>query len=84
MGRETRTIVAGDMNAYSRVWNVRVSNTVNRSNALFWENLIENNDLTIWNTEEATRSGRGATNHSIIDLTLSTGNLEVNWAIAGE
>ena len=47
MHRETRTIVAGDMNAHSRMWNARVSNTVNRSNALFWENLIEDNDLTI-------------------------------------
>jgi len=63
------------------MWNAQVSNTVNRSNATFWEGLI---DLTIWNTEDATRLGRGATNHSIIDLTLSTRNLELNWAIAGE
>jgi len=72
------------MNAHSRMWNARVSNTVNRSNAIFWEDLIENNDLTIWNTEDATRLGKGATNHSIIDLTLSTRNLELNWAIAEE
>jgi len=84
MHRETRTIVAGDMNAHSRMWNARVSNTVNRSNATFWEGLIENNDLTIWNTEDATRLGKGATNHSTIDLTLPTRNLELNWAIAGE
>ena len=84
MSRETRTIVAGDMNAHSRMWNARVSNTVNRSNATFWEGLIENNALTIWNTEDATRLGKGATNHSIIDLTLSTRNLELNWAIAEE
>ena len=36
----------------------------------------------MWNTEEATRLG--GPNHSIIDLTLSSPNVEVNWSIARE
>jgi len=36
----------------------------------------------VWNTEEATRLG--GPNHSIIDLTLSSPNVELNWSIAGE
>jgi hypothetical protein len=36
----------------------------------------------LWNTEDATR--RGGTNHSIIDLTSSSPNVELNWSIAEE
>jgi hypothetical protein len=34
----------------------------------------------VWNTEDATRLG--GKNHSIIDLTLSSPNVELNWSIA--
>ena len=40
-------------------------------------------ECRIWNTEEETRWGVNAINHSIIDLTLSTGNIELNWFITG-
>jgi len=63
-----RVIVAGDMNAHSGIWNPRAKA---RRNAAFWEELIEQYDLVVWNSEEATRAGPGATNISIIDLTLS-------------
>ena len=35
-------------------------------------------------TQEATRIGLGAENHSIIDLTLSSANVELNWSLLGE
>jgi hypothetical protein len=76
-----RLIVAGDMNARSELWNPR---RARRSNTGFWEGLIEPNQLVIWNSEEPTRSGPGAGNHSIIVLTLSTANVSLNWSIAGE
>jgi len=53
-----------------------------RRNATFWEELIENKALVVWNTEDATRLG--GNNHSIIDLTLSSPNVELNWSIAGD
>jgi len=34
----------------------------------------------MWNNEEATRMGLGAMNHSIIDLTLSSPNMDLNWS----
>jgi len=40
--------------------------------------------MTIHNSEEATRSGANAQCHSIIDLTLSMGNVELRWSIAHE
>ena len=42
--------------------------------AAFWEDLIETYNLTIHNSEEATRSRAKAECHSVIDLTLSKGN----------
>ena len=72
-------IIAGDMNAHSTVWNGRATG---QKNAVFWEKLIEEEVLVVWNTEEATRLG--SPNHSIIDLTLSLPNVELNWRIAGE
>ena len=53
-----------------------------RRNATFWEELIENKALVVWNTEDATRLGGNS--HSIIDLTLSSPNVELNWSIAGD
>jgi hypothetical protein len=47
---------------------------------VFWEELIGKEKLMVWNTEEATRLG--GINHSIIDLTLSSPNVELNWSIA--
>ena len=38
----------------------------------------------MWNTEEATRMGPGAMNHSVIDLTLSLLNGELNWYLLGK
>jgi hypothetical protein len=74
-----RIIIAGDMNTRSTVWNGSVTG---RKNAVFWEKLIEEEALVVWNTEEATRLG--GPNHSIIDLTLLLPNVELNWSIAGE
>jgi hypothetical protein len=65
------------MNVHSTVWNGRAKG---RKNAVFWEELIEQEELVVWNTEDATRLG--GTNHSFIDLTLSSPNLELNWSIA--
>jgi len=81
IARHQRVIIAGDMNAHSKVWNPRA--TRNRNHA-FWEQLIEEEDLFVWNTEEATRMGPGAENHSIIDLTLSSPNIELNWCLLRE
>jgi len=79
IAKSAGVIIAGDMNAHSTVWNGRVTR---RKNAVFWEKLIEEEVLVVWNTEEATRLG--GSNHSIIDLILSSPNVELNWSIAGE
>jgi len=73
-------IIAGDMNAHSTVWNPRATRG---GNAVFWERLIEDEALFVWNTDEATRTGPGAYNHSIIDLTLSSPNIDLAWTILG-
>jgi len=77
-----RCIIAGDMNAHSQMWNVRAGRRP--GNARFWEGIVEDFECRIWNTEEETRWGRNAANHSIIDLTLSIGDVELNWFIAGD
>jgi hypothetical protein len=78
IARSERVRIAGDINAHSRaLWNRRAKG---RRNAVFWEEMIEQEELMVWNTEDATRLG--GTNHSIIDLTLSSPNLELNWSIA--
>jgi len=81
IARHRRVIIAADMNAHSKMWNPR--STCNR-NHIFWEQLIENENLFVWNTEEATRMGPGAEIHSIIDLTLSSSNVELNWYLLRE
>jgi len=58
--------------------------TTRNRNHIFWEQLIENEGLFVWNTKEATRIGPGAKIHSIIDLTLSSPNVELNWSLLGE
>jgi endonuclease/exonuclease/phosphatase (EEP) superfamily protein YafD len=77
IARSERVIIAGDMTAHSTVWN---GGAKGRWNAVFWEELIEQEELMVWNTEDSTRLG--GTNHSIIDLTLSSPNLKLNWSIA--
>jgi len=72
-------IIAGDMNAHSRVWNGRATG---RKNAYFWEKLIKEEVLVVWHTEGTTR--QGGPNHSIIDLTLTSLNLDLNWGIAAD
>ena len=64
-----RCIVAGDMNAHSRMWNARAGQSP--GNARFWEGIVEDFECRIWNTEEETRWGVNASNHSITDLILS-------------
>jgi len=74
-----RCIIEGDMNAHSRMWNVRVGRTT--GNTRFWEGIVEDFECRIWNTEE---EGYNAANHSIINLTLSIGDVELNWFITGD
>lgn len=81
VAKSARVVIAGDMSAHSRMWNAQATR---RRDAAFWEKLIEDEALVIWNSEEATRSSPEATYHSIIDLTLSSPNIELNWSIAGE
>jgi len=76
-----RVIVAGDMNAHSPMWDGRAAK---RQNDAFWEQLIVTYGLTIHNSEEATRSGANAVCHSIIDLTLSKGDVDLQWSVSHE
>jgi len=77
---QKRVIIAGDMNAHSEMWNPRA---IRCRNAVFWEKLIEGEELFVWNSDEVTRSGPNALNHSIIDLILSSPNIKLNWSILG-
>ena len=52
--------------------------------ARFWEGIVEDFGCTVWNSEEETKWGINANNHSIIDLTLTTGGVEFNWFITGD
>ena len=81
IAKQKRVIIAGDMNAHSQMWNPRAKY---RRNATFWEDLIEKEDLFIWNNEEATRCGPAASNHSIIDLTLASPNLDLEWSVLSD
>jgi len=51
-----RVMIASDMNAQSKLWNLRVKK---RRNASFWEELVEEHALVIWNLDEGTRVGLG-------------------------
>jgi len=77
--RHSQVIITGDMNAHSQMWNGRATS---RQNAPFWENLISDQSLVVWNSEEATQVG--GDNHSIIDLTLSSPGDKLNWSIDSE
>jgi len=81
IAKHRRVIVAGDMNAHSKMWNPKATYNKNHT---FWERLITEEDLFVWNTEEATRMGPGVMNHSIIDLTLSSPNMDLNWCLLVE
>jgi len=50
----------------------------------FWEEMNQAHGITIHNSEEATRSGANAGCLSIIDLTLTKGNVDLRWSIANE
>ena len=78
IARHRRVVVAGDMNAHSKLWNPR---TTRPRNNVFWEQLIQDSGLVVWNSEEETRMGAGAEIHSIIDLTLSLPEVELNWSL---
>ena len=79
IARHRKVVIAGDMNAHSKLWNPR---TTRPRNHVFWEDLIQDHGLVIWNSEEETRMGAGANLHSIIDLTLSSPAVELNWCVA--
>ena len=48
-----KCIVAGDMNAHSKMWNARTGPSP--GNARFWESTMEDFECRIWNSEEETR-----------------------------
>jgi hypothetical protein len=74
-----RTILAGDFNAHSPVWNARCRERVD---AGFLEQLIVKHDLVVWNDDQATFHREGCDNHSIIDLTITTPDLPLaEWAL---
>ena len=81
IAKQKQIIIAGDMNAHSEMWNPRAKY---RRNATFWEDLIERENLFIWNNEEAARCGLAANNHSIIDRTLSSPNLDLDRNILSD
>ena len=81
LARHRRVVIAGDMNAHSKVWNPK---TMRPRNNVFWEKLISEHGLSVWNTEEETRMGVGADIHSIIDLTLSSQEVDLRWSIVRE
>lgn len=72
LGRLTsgRTILAGDFNARSPLWDPWVEG---RHNAGVTEDLIDRHGLTVNNDDQPTRYGRKS--RSVIDLTLSTPSL---------
>ena len=54
MAKHRRVIIAGDMNAHSKMWDPQA--TYSR-NYIFWERLIDEEELFMWKTEEAMRMG---------------------------
>ena len=81
IAKHLRVIVARDMNAHSKMWNPKATYSKNHT---FWERLITEENLFVWNNEEAMRMELGAMNHSIIDLILSSPNMDLNWCLLGE
>jgi len=77
-----RCIVAGDMNAYGRVWNARAGQAP--GNARFWERTVEDFECRVGTRRRRPGGASNASNHSIIDLTLPTGDIELNWFSTGD
>lgn len=77
----SRVVVAGDMNAHSKMWNPQARG---RKNATFWEEVIENFDMVIWNPEQGTRKASVSDTVAIIDLTISTPGITLNWILLEE
>jgi len=65
------TIIAGDMNAHSRRWDLRCRE---QCNATVWEEIIDEYGLEMWNDDRPTnhRASNGEEGESTIDLTLAT------------
>jgi len=49
--RYSQVIIVGDMIAHSQMWNGWATS---RRNTPYWENLISDHSLVVWNSEEAT------------------------------
>jgi len=81
IAKHRRVIVTRDMNAHSKMWNPKATYSKNHT---FCEQLITEDNLFVWNNKEATRMGPGVMNHSIINLTLSLSNMDLNWCLLGE
>jgi len=79
--RVPRVVIAGDINAHTERWNLH---TKKRVNVQFWEGLVEEHELVIWNSEEGTRAGPRTEKTSIIDLTLSSPAVALNWCLLQE
>jgi hypothetical protein len=80
-----RTILAGHFNAHSPMWNPMMLPSKRTSSAGFLEGLIHKHELTVWKDTQATFERKGAGNHSIIDLTLTTPDLIMEeWALEGD
>jgi len=76
-----RCIAAGDMMRTARC-GMR-GQARRRTMPGFWKAyIVEDFECRIWNLEEETRWGINANNHSIIDLTLTTIGVELNWFTA--
>jgi hypothetical protein len=72
---DSKTIMAGDFNAHSPVWNPMMLPSKRTASAGFLEGLIHEYALVVWNDEQATISRNNAENHSIIDLTITAPHL---------
>ena len=75
-----RTIICGDFNAHSPVWNPRC---IDRRNHKPLEKIIEEFDLIVNNDDSPTYAVERMSQTSIIDLTLTTipVGLLANWAV---
>jgi len=62
----------------------KTQDCADNKNLTFWERLITEEDLFVRNTEEVMRMGPGAMNHCIIDLTLSSPNMDLIWCLLVE
>jgi len=77
--RQGGTVLAGDFNAHSTQWHPRSQVQLN---AMFWENVIDENALEIGNDGRATHhwTREGHEGESVIDLTLANRPISM-WSI---